>query len=182
MLEKIKNGADGAIDVGIKLISLSIILQVIFGAKVAFLTGDVISSILNIVWTLGNAGLAGIIAAGIIWKLLDKSDDAALRVSSAELLADIGEKETAKRLAKSATAALDERVKMMKALPELEAKVHDWERKLQEENDKMGGSTMLAMGLIIGLLMAIAAFGILKYLGSEENEFLSEEVKDSVDN
>jgi len=76
-----------------------------------------------------------------IWKLLDKSDDAALRVSSAELLADIGEKETAKRLAKSATAALDERVKMMKALPELEAKVHDWERKLQEENDKMGGNT-----------------------------------------
>ncbi len=72
MLDRIMKGADGAIDVGIKLISLSIILQVIFGTKVAFLTGDVISSILNIVWTLGNAGLAGIIAAGIIWKLLDK--------------------------------------------------------------------------------------------------------------
>lgn len=72
MLDKIKNAADAAIDVGIKLISLSIVLQVIFGAKVAFLTGDVIGSILNIVWTLGNAGLAGLIAAGIIWKLLDK--------------------------------------------------------------------------------------------------------------
>ena len=72
MLEKIKNGADGAIDVGIKLISLSIVLQIIFGQKVAFLTGNVIGSILDIVWTLGNAGLAGIIAAGIIWKLLDK--------------------------------------------------------------------------------------------------------------
>jgi hypothetical protein len=72
MLEKIKNGADAAIDVGIKLISLSIVLQVIFGAKVAFLTGDVVGSILQIVWTLGNAGLAGLIAAGIIWKLLDK--------------------------------------------------------------------------------------------------------------
>jgi len=72
MLEKIKNGADGAIDVGIKLISLSIILQIIFGSKVAFLTGDVVGSILGIVWTLGNAGLAGIIAAIIIWKLLDK--------------------------------------------------------------------------------------------------------------
>jgi hypothetical protein len=72
MLEKIKNGADAAIDVGIKLISLSIVVQIIFGAKVAFLTGDVISSILNIVWTLGNAGLAGLIAAAIIWKLLDK--------------------------------------------------------------------------------------------------------------
>jgi hypothetical protein len=72
MLEKIKNGADGAIDVGIKLISLSIILQIIFGSKVAFLTGDVVGSILSIVWTLGNAGLAGIIAAIIIWRLLDK--------------------------------------------------------------------------------------------------------------
>ena len=30
MLEKLKNGADGAIDVGIKLISLSIVLQIIF--------------------------------------------------------------------------------------------------------------------------------------------------------
>ena len=47
MLEKIKNGADAAIDVGIKLISLSIVLQVIFGQKVAFLTGDVIGSILK---------------------------------------------------------------------------------------------------------------------------------------
>ena len=72
MLEKIKSGADGAIDVGIKLISLSIILQIIFGSKVAFLTGNVIGSILDIVWTLGNAGLAGLIAAVIIWRLLDK--------------------------------------------------------------------------------------------------------------
>jgi len=72
MLTKILKSADGAIDVGIKLISLSIILQVIFGSKVSFLTGDVINSILSIVSTLGSAGLAGIIAAVIIWKLLDK--------------------------------------------------------------------------------------------------------------
>ena len=72
MLEKMLKGADGSIDVGIKLISLSIVLQIIFGSKVAFLTGNVIGSILDIVWTLGNAGLAGLIAAVIIWKLLDK--------------------------------------------------------------------------------------------------------------
>jgi|TARA_R100001530_G_scaffold116146_1_gene83191 hypothetical protein len=72
MLDKILKGADGAIDVGIKLISLSIVLQIIFGSKVAFLTGNVIGSILDIVWTLGNAGLAGLIAAAIIWRLLDK--------------------------------------------------------------------------------------------------------------
>ena len=72
MLEKIKSWSDGAIDVGIKLISLSIVLQIIFGSKVAFLTGNVIASILDIVWTLGGAGLAGLITAGIVWKLLDK--------------------------------------------------------------------------------------------------------------
>ena len=72
MLDKIMKGADGAIDVGIKLISLSIVLQIIFGNQVAFLTGDVIGSILDIVWTLGNAGLVGIISAVIVWKLLDK--------------------------------------------------------------------------------------------------------------
>jgi hypothetical protein len=80
-----------------------------------------------------------------IWKLLDKSDDASKRVASAELLADIGEKDTAKRLAKAAMDALDERVKMMKALPELEAKVHDWERKMQEEANKMGGNSRATM-------------------------------------
>jgi hypothetical protein len=72
MLEKMKSWSDGAIDVGIKLISLSIVLQIIFGSKVAFLTGNVIASILDIVWTLGGAGLAGLITAGIVWKLLDK--------------------------------------------------------------------------------------------------------------
>tara|TARA_R100000541_G_scaffold56774_1_gene66413 strand:+ start:372 stop:614 length:243 start_codon:yes stop_codon:yes gene_type:complete len=72
MLDKIKNGADAAIDVGIKLISLSIVIQIIFGTKAAFLTGNVVSSILDIVWTLGSAGLAGLITAGIIWRLLDK--------------------------------------------------------------------------------------------------------------
>ena len=72
MLDKIKKGADAAIDVGIKLISLSIVIQIIFGSKAAFLTGNVVASILDIVWTLGCAGLAGLITAGIIWRLLDK--------------------------------------------------------------------------------------------------------------
>jgi|TARA_R100001530_G_scaffold33009_1_gene25937 hypothetical protein len=72
MLDKIMKGADASIDIGIKLISLSIVLQIIFGSKVAFLTGNVIGSVLDIVWTLGNAGLAGIITAIIIWRLLDK--------------------------------------------------------------------------------------------------------------
>ncbi len=40
MLDKIKNTADAAIDVGIKLISLSIVLQIIFGPKVSIPYGQ----------------------------------------------------------------------------------------------------------------------------------------------
>ncbi len=76
-----------------------------------------------------------------LWKSIDKSDEASTRIACAEVLADIGMKDTAKRLAGIAIDALDERVKMMKALPALEADVHKWERKIQEEVDKMGGNT-----------------------------------------
>jgi len=71
MLNKIKDGADTAISLGIKLISLSIILQIVFGNKVPFFGGNIIGEIINIVWALGSAGLVGLIAAAIVWRLLD---------------------------------------------------------------------------------------------------------------
>ena len=55
MLNKIMSGADAAINVGIKLISLAIVLQVVFSE----------------VGQLGDAGLVGIIAAALIYRLLD---------------------------------------------------------------------------------------------------------------
>ena len=71
MLDKIMKGADASINVGIKLISLAIVLQVVFGHSVPFLGGNVIGEILKIVYTLGQAGLVGLIATLIIWRLLD---------------------------------------------------------------------------------------------------------------
>ena len=71
MLDKIMGGADAAINVGIKLISLAIVLQVVFGHSVPFLGGNVIGTIIDIVHQLGSAGLVGLIATLIIWRLLD---------------------------------------------------------------------------------------------------------------
>ena len=71
MLDKIMKGADASINVGIKLISLAIVLQIVFGHNVPFLGGNVIGEILQIVYTLGQAGLVGLIATLIIWRLLD---------------------------------------------------------------------------------------------------------------
>ena len=71
MLSKIMGIADASINVGIKLISLAIVLQIVFGHSVPFLGGDVIGTIISIISELGSAGLVGLIATVIIWRLLD---------------------------------------------------------------------------------------------------------------
>ena len=71
LLEKIMKGADASINVGIKLISLAIVLQIVFGHSVPFLGGNVIGTIIGIIGELGSAGLVGLIATLIIWRLLD---------------------------------------------------------------------------------------------------------------
>ena len=71
MLSKIMSIADASISVGIKLISLAIVLQIVFGHSVPFLGGNVIGTIIGIIGELGSAGLVGIIAAVVIWRLLD---------------------------------------------------------------------------------------------------------------
>jgi|TARA_B100000809_G_scaffold116207_1_gene114389 hypothetical protein len=71
MLSKIMGIADASISVGIKLISLAIVLQIVFGHSVPFLGGNVIGTIISIIGELGSAGLVGLIAAVVIWRLLD---------------------------------------------------------------------------------------------------------------
>ena len=71
MLSKIMGMADASISLGIKLISLAIVLQIVFGHSVPFLGGNVIGTIIGIIYELGSAGLVGLIAAIVIWRLLD---------------------------------------------------------------------------------------------------------------
>ena len=71
MLDKVMSIADASINVGIKLISLAIILQIVFGHSVPFLGGNVIGTIMDIVYMLGAGGLVGLLSALIIWRLLD---------------------------------------------------------------------------------------------------------------
>ena len=71
LLEKIMKGADASINVGIKLISLAIVLQVVF-SEIPFLGGGkVIGSLISIVQQLADNGLVGLLAALLIWRLLD---------------------------------------------------------------------------------------------------------------
>ena len=71
MLSKIMSSADAAINLGVKLISLAIVLQVVF-SEVPFLGGgNVIATIISLVGQLGDAGLVGLLSALLIWRLLD---------------------------------------------------------------------------------------------------------------
>ncbi len=58
---------------GLLLIAVAVILQVIFGAAVPFVGGDVVANLLGIVTTLGDGGLVGLIAVAIILYLINKN-------------------------------------------------------------------------------------------------------------
>jgi hypothetical protein len=55
------------IDLGVKLIAAGVILQILFGAAVPFLSIDVTGSIVKFVTALGSQGLVGLVALGVIY-------------------------------------------------------------------------------------------------------------------
>ena len=60
------------IEAGVSLIALAIVIQVIFGTGAAFLPGDVIASLTSIISSLGGAGLVGLVAAALLYKIFTR--------------------------------------------------------------------------------------------------------------
>ena len=59
-------------EAGVALVALAIVAQVIFGSGVAFLPGDVIASLTSIISSLGGAGLVGLVAAALVYKIFTR--------------------------------------------------------------------------------------------------------------
>ena len=66
VLDTVKKWMGQLGEVGMLLIAIGIVLQILFGRQVDFLPGDIDANIMNIVDKLGDGGLAGLIALGII--------------------------------------------------------------------------------------------------------------------
>ncbi len=66
MLDKIKAWMGAIIEVGVLLLTIGIVFQVIFGGAVPFIGVDVIGNITSIIKALGESGLVGLIALGVI--------------------------------------------------------------------------------------------------------------------
>jgi len=51
------------------LVTLGIVWQVLFGAAVPFIGGDIVGNITGLITSVGNAGLAGILTVAVIFWL-----------------------------------------------------------------------------------------------------------------
>ena len=69
MEEKIKLSITGITQIGVALLTLSIVASMLVGPSNLIFLGDAVSNIINLVTLLGNAGLAGLIATGIVLHL-----------------------------------------------------------------------------------------------------------------
>ncbi len=59
-------------EIGLALVALGIVLQLLFGENVEFITGDVTGNIIALVGQLGAAGVVGLVAIAIILYLFNK--------------------------------------------------------------------------------------------------------------
>ena len=70
MLSSVSGWIKKLTEAGVGLVGLAIVAQVIFGSSVAFLPGDVVASLMAIISSLGNAGLVGLVTAGLLYQIL----------------------------------------------------------------------------------------------------------------
>ena len=68
MLDKIKSLLSSLTDVALTFLLLGIVLQVVFGS-VPFFPGDVVGNLVSLIGSLGDAGVVGLIAIGVIYWL-----------------------------------------------------------------------------------------------------------------
>ncbi len=65
-LERVKGWVRAITAVGLALIPLGLLLQVLFGGANEFITGDILPNLMRLIGELGEAGLIGLIALGIV--------------------------------------------------------------------------------------------------------------------
>ncbi len=60
------------VDIGLLLVAVGIVLQLLFGKAVAFVTGDVVINLIALIQALGDNGVVGLIALAVIIWLFSK--------------------------------------------------------------------------------------------------------------
>jgi len=72
MLDNVIGWVKKLTEVGVSIIALAVVVQIIFGNQAAFLPGDIIARLTDIIVGLGAANLVGLIAVGLLYKIFTK--------------------------------------------------------------------------------------------------------------
>ena len=67
MFDQIIGNVKKLTEVGVALLALGIVMQILFGKVVPFVGGDIVGNITAIVASLGEQGLVGLVALGVIY-------------------------------------------------------------------------------------------------------------------
>ena len=59
-------------EAGVAVIALAVVVQIIFGDDAAFLPGDILGSLIEIVSALGCSNLVGLVAACLIYMIFTR--------------------------------------------------------------------------------------------------------------
>lgn len=59
-------------EAGVSLLALAVVVQVLFGKAVPFVGGDVVGNITGIVAALGDQGLVGLVAVGVVYAIFNR--------------------------------------------------------------------------------------------------------------
>ena len=73
MLNTAKNFLSEVVSLGLLLIAVGVVLQVIFGSAVPFVGGDIVGNLTNLIGSLGEGGLVGLISIGINLYLIQRA-------------------------------------------------------------------------------------------------------------
>ncbi len=76
MLHKVKGWLHELTEVGLLLVALSVVFGILFGPKMPFLGSGVVDNLTGLIASLGEQGLVGLIALGVILYLFNKKKTA----------------------------------------------------------------------------------------------------------
>ena len=62
-------------EVGLAVLALAVVLQVLFGAGVAFFPVDVVGNIVALTKSLGSEGLVGLVALWILYVIFNRKEE-----------------------------------------------------------------------------------------------------------
>ncbi|MCH8859503.1 MAG: hypothetical protein IID54_08010 [Proteobacteria bacterium] len=72
MLDSVKRWLIQLTEMGLLLVALFVVLQILFGPDTGFLISNVVANLLALIKSLGDSGLVGLIAIGVILYLFGK--------------------------------------------------------------------------------------------------------------